>query len=149
MAAGQKRRSKTTPKKLGEFLAQLAATGNAKLAAEACNLDRRKLYRLRTEDEAFAASWADAMDAATEVLEAEARRRALDGWEEPVFYQGVETGLVRRFSDTLLIFLLKAARPERYRDNHRVEHTGAEGGPITGEVQVQVYLPGTRPEEQA
>jgi hypothetical protein len=32
------------------------------------------------------------------------------------------------YSDTLLIFLLKGIRPEKYRE--RFEHSGPEGGPI-------------------
>ena len=46
----------------------------------------------------------------------------------PVYYQGKEVGQIRKFSDTLLIFLLKGARPETYRERH--EHTGKHGGPI-------------------
>jgi len=46
------------------------------------------------------------MEDAVDVLEAVARRRAVQG------------------SDTLLIFLLKAARPAKYRERHQVEHSG-------------------------
>lgn len=35
---------------------------------------------------------------------------------------------VREYSDTLAIFLLKAHKPEKYRERH--EHTGPNGGPI-------------------
>ena len=39
------------------------------------------------------------------------------GVEEQVgWYRGVAGGTVRRYSDVLLIFLLKALRPERYRE---------------------------------
>lgn len=37
---------------------------------------------------------------------------------------------VREYSDTLAIFLLKAHDPERYRENSRMELTGANGGPV-------------------
>jgi hypothetical protein len=39
-----------------------------------------------------------------------------------VFYQGQQFATVRKYSDTLLIFLLKGRKPERYRE--RVEHSG-------------------------
>jgi hypothetical protein len=39
---------------------------------------------------------------------------------------------VREYSDTLLIFLLKGMRPQKYRDQARVEHTAPDGGGITG-----------------
>jgi len=37
---------------------------------------------------------------------------------------------VRKFSDLLLIFLLKAHRPAKFRETTRHELTGAEGGAI-------------------
>jgi hypothetical protein len=65
-----------------------------------------------------------------ERLEVEARRRAVEGWEEPVFGslgQGQGTGQVgsiRRYSDTLLIRLLEAHWPERYRPRMGVDVRG-------------------------
>ncbi len=48
----------------------------------------------------------------------------LEGVEEPVgWYKGVPGGTVRRYSDVLLMFLLKALRPEKYRE--RVEVRGS------------------------
>ncbi len=45
-----------------------------------------------------------------------ARRRALVGTEKPLFHKGNQIGNVPVFSDPLLMFLLKAKRPEVYRD---------------------------------
>ena len=134
-----KRRSKLTPKKLQEFLNELAETGNVLATAKMLNLSRRDLYRVRKEDPDFHAAWEEAMDQAADHLEAEARRRAVEGWEEPVFYQGIETGLVRKYSDTLLIFLLKGARPEKYRDRVSTELSGPGGAPLA--TAINVYLP--------
>ena len=64
----------------------------------------------------YAAKFEEADATAIDVLEKEARRRAVGGTEEPVYYQGVEVGTVRRYSDTLLIFLMKGNNPEKYRD---------------------------------
>ncbi len=58
------------------------------------------------------------------MLEAEARRRAVEGVRKPVYCRGEIVGTVKEYSDTLLIFLMKGARPEKYRDNVRVERTG-------------------------
>jgi hypothetical protein len=41
-------------------------------------------------------------------LVSEAIRRAVTGYEEPVFYKGVQTDTKRVYSDTLLALLLKA-----------------------------------------
>lgn len=136
-----RRRSKPTPKKLAEFLDQLAETGNVLATAELLNLDRRALYRLRKDDPEFAAAWDEAIEQSADALEVEARRRALDGWDEPVFYQGIETGLVRKYSDTLLIFLLKGARPEKYRDRQQLEHVGKDGEALPAAAVVNVYIP--------
>ena len=74
--------------------------------------------------------------------EDEAVRRAHDGVDEPVFYQGKACGVVRKYSDTLLIFLLKGRRPEKYRD--RPSH--AVGVPDDGPVTFKVIIPGVTDE---
>lgn len=116
------------------FLAELSATGNVSDSAKAAQVSRVFVYEQRRADEAFAAAWADALDQAADVMEREALRRAIEGWDEPVFGsmgqgQGSgQIGAVRKYSDTLLIFLLKGARPEKYRDRHEV--TGKDGTPL-------------------
>lgn len=74
---------------------------------------------------------------AQELLVEEGRRRALEGVEEPTgWYKGEPGGFVKRYSDSLLIFLIKGAFPDIYKDRH--EHTGKNGGPI--EVQSTVTI---------
>lgn len=105
------------------FLKALAATGNVTLAAGAAQLPRRGLYHWREQDQGFAAEWAEAIEAATDALEAEARRRAIEGVETTVVHGGRmvrdDAGnplTIRRYSDSLLALLLRAHRPEKYRD---------------------------------
>jgi hypothetical protein len=73
---------------------------------------------------------------ATEALIDEARRRALEGVEEPVgFYLGESNTSVKRYSDNLLMFLIKAARPE-YRDSTHLQigiDPAGDGDPKLGE----------------
>jgi len=57
------------------------------------------------------------------------------------FYEGQVCGYVRRYSDTLLIFLLKARRPGKYGDKVTAEHTGPGGGPVTQITRVIVEPP--------
>jgi hypothetical protein len=45
----------------------------------------------------------------------EIRRRAIEGWNDPVYQMGQRVGSVRKYSDVLLIFLAKRLMPE-YRD---------------------------------
>lgn len=93
-------------------------------AARAIGRARSRAYGLRAEDPDFAAAWSDAVDEAIDRLEREAWRRAVEGLEEPVFYQGKVCGVVRRYSDRMLEMLLKAHRPEEYRERHTLEHSG-------------------------
>jgi hypothetical protein len=92
------------------------------------NVSRRCAYDHREADADFAAEWDDAVEEATDTLEQEARRRALDGWDEPVFWQGAECGVVRKYSDRLLELMLRANRP-KYRAS-TVEVSGPNGGPV-------------------
>ena len=57
-------------------------------------------------------------------------RRAHSGFDEPVFYKGIETGTVRKYSDTLTIFLLKGFKPDKYKDRVANELSGPNGGAI-------------------
>jgi hypothetical protein len=63
-------------------------------------------------------------------MEQEADRRAIEGVDEPVFHKGTVVGHIRKYSDTLLIFRLKALAPAKYRETIRQEHSGPEGGPL-------------------
>lgn len=100
----------STPKKGDWKPAFLDAFAQSGMVSEACRsvgIDRSTAYKTRQRDEAFALAWADVEERSTEELEREAKRRAVDG------------------SDTLMIFLLKARRPEKYRENVKIEHAGS------------------------
>lgn len=62
-----------------------------------------------------------------ETLETEAYHRAVVGWDEPIYYKGIVIGSIRRKSDRLLELLLRAHRPDKYRD-HAVIESAAGGG---------------------
>ena len=61
------------------FLKKLAETGNVSAAARTAGASRSRVYQLKAKSPAFAAQWADALETATDALDAEARRR--DGEE--------------------------------------------------------------------
>lgn len=127
--------SKLTPKKRGEFLDYLRDGWSVTASAGRIGVSRQAVYALRLADGEFAKEWEDAYESGTDVYEDEAKRRAIQGTEEPVFYQGEVVGHVRKYSDTLLIVALKARRPDRYRDNIKQEIGGIGGGPIKIEVE--------------
>ncbi|GIV18990.1 MAG: hypothetical protein KatS3mg023_0741 [Armatimonadota bacterium] len=87
-----------------KFLAALARGCSVSQASRLAGISRQHAYRCRSRSQTFAQQWQDAWEQGTDALEDEAVRRALAG------------------SDTLLMFLLKARRPEKFRDNVRVEH---------------------------
>ena len=49
-------------------------------------------------------------------MEDEALRRALNGTQRPVYQQGQLVGYIQEFSDTLMIFQLKARRKDKYSE---------------------------------
>ena len=112
------------------FINELARRGNVVAAVARAKVGRQTVYDARSADPAFAAAWDEAIAIADELMEAEARRRAVEGTLRPVFQGGEEVGRVREYSDTLLIFLLKAHKPEKYRDNSRVVVAGDPANPL-------------------
>lgn len=115
--------TETTEKRKEKFIEALRVYGVVTTAARAASINRSTARQWRLKDPEFAAAWADALEDAVDELEKEAHRRAVQGVEEPVFYQGQQVSVIRRYSDALLITLLKANRPEKYRE--RVEHSGS------------------------
>ncbi len=124
------RKSNPSPRWPEHFLAAYRTSGNISHSATLARVDRRTVQRRCHSDPEFAKDMEDAQEEAGDALEQEARRRAVEGTARPVFYKGDKIGDVREYSDNLLIVLLQAARPEKYRSNARVEHMGTGGGPV-------------------
>lgn len=150
------------------FLDALRASGVVSRAAAAAGVSTALVYGRRKTDADFAHAWDMAIEDATDSLEAEARRRALEGTEEPVVYQGQLTPIyerdergqlvfvdgrpkqlvidgvpqwltVNKKSDALLQFLLKGLRA-RY-STERTELTGKDGSPLPPQVIVATGVP--------
>ncbi len=117
-----------TPEKEGAFLEALSTNGvKVARACQDTGVVRRTVYEWRAEDAGFAERWDRAVQQGTDALEDEALRRAHDGTDKPVFHQGRQVGTTREYSDTLLIFMLKARRPDRFKDRVASEHSGRIG----------------------
>jgi len=114
---------------------------NVSAAAKKAGVPRSTAYDWYKADEAFAAAWDDAVEVAVDSLEKEAWRRARDGVLKPVYQKGEKVGQVREYSDQLMVTLLKAHRPEKYRDRQQLEHTGPGGEPLPAAAVVNVYIP--------
>ena len=99
-------------------------TGMVTAACRVAKVGRRTVYDASIDEE-FAAAWDEIEQETTDVMEREAYRRAVDGVPEPLVSAGKHVTDVRKYSDTLLIFMLKGRRPEKFRENVKVEHGGA------------------------
>lgn len=106
------------------FLEAFRRHGNVSWACRETGTERRTIYKWQEHDAEFDLAFHQAEIDATETMEAEAYRRAVEGTDKPVYQGGVMVGTVREYSDTLLIFMLKARSPEKYRDRIDVT-TGA------------------------
>lgn len=120
------------------FLRHFALRGIILDGVSAARVSRSAVNAWR-ESEWFEMLYQAAMDEAADRIEAEAYRRSVDGYDEPVVYQGQmaytvdENGerrlvTIKKYSDQLMALMLKGAKPDKYRDNHKVEHTGNAGG---------------------
>ncbi|HEY0076690.1 MAG TPA: hypothetical protein VGB77_21585 [Abditibacteriaceae bacterium] len=125
-----------THEKKEKFLQLLADGVSITRAAEGVDVHRVTAYHARENDVDFAAAWDAAIDAGADRLEDEALRRAIEGEKQYKFTRSgdpvehPETGepyFERKYSDGLLVLLLKSRRPEKYRDNvkQETEHIGA------------------------
>jgi hypothetical protein len=126
-----------------QFLEYLAETGNVSRAAKLVGSSTARVYAMRHNDPAFRQAWDEAEEIAADRLEAEAWRRAVEGVEEPAVNAGRlvrdEAGnavMVRRYSDMLLLALLKAHRPAKF--NTRLPPGAAAGGGAAFDVRAML-----------
>lgn len=122
------------------FIAELMKAPNVTAAARKAKIHRSRAYAEKASDTEFAAAWESALESAIEDAEGEMWRRGVHGTLKPVFHQGQRCGSIREYSDTLLIFALKAHRPEKYRETVRNEHSGPDGKPLQVEQAVKPDL---------
>lgn len=108
------------------FLEAFKQIGVIAPAAAHCGISRHAVRMARLRDPKFAADFDEALETSTERLEAVAFSRA-SREKEP--------------SDVLLIFLLKARKPEVYRETRfALQHSGPNEGPIQTHVTGSVLV---------
>jgi hypothetical protein len=102
------------------FLECYSQWANISFACQQSGANRASVYRWQEHDEAFAKAFHVAEQAATERLEKEAWRRAVEGspYERTSYWHGEPVGTDRKieYSDNLLMLLLRARRPDLYRE---------------------------------
>lgn len=108
------------------FLSAYEECGNITAAAKMANMDRTTHYKWMLEDDTYSEKFEAANMVFVETMEAEARRRAIEGVEVPIYWQGARVGTKQQYSDTLMIFLLKGELPDKYKERAEqdVKHSG-------------------------
>lgn len=118
------------------FLGHFRQCGVLAEAARRTGVSRNLVFTYWRADPVFEAAFQEAAEEAADVVEAEMVRRGIHGVDEPVVHQGLPTYLedpetgertmftIKKYSEGCLLALAKARRPERFRDNHKVEHSG-------------------------
>jgi len=133
--------SKMKVRKQIRFLKALAETGNVTKALQMAIVKRGRWQHWMKSDIAFQERYEQAKEMAADRLEEEAWRRAVDGYDDHVTYQGKaiyheypkghpRAGelmtdwlgdpipiTIRKYSDRMLELLLKGHRPEKFREN--------------------------------
>jgi len=145
LVKGPDPRTIRTPKKREAFLEALKETCNITKACELSGLPRTSAYEWKADDPEFAADWQKSLDIAADLLEEEAVRRAKEGTLKPVYQGGELVGHIQEYSDTLMIFLLKGAKPKKYMDRLVQEVSGPAGGPIQAAITVQLVKSTSNP----
>lgn len=120
--------TKTDNIKKRAFLVAFSECGNVTQAAISAGIVRQTHYDWLSNSPDYADLFEQAKESAADKLEQEARRRAIEGTQKAIYYQGEIVGYENVYSDNLLMFMLKGDRPEKFKD--RTELTGKNGGPI-------------------
>jgi transposase-like protein len=158
MARRTNHRQKRTPESLRRLVLALSDTANISEAARRIGVSRQLAYgwydksrdgKLEAPNEVVLVegedpvplhkAWDDALETATDALEAVAERLA-SGYDEPLVHQGHVTmrldgdtmmmvpETIKKYDTRMLEILLKARRPEKFRERHQVDHSGEVKG---------------------
>jgi hypothetical protein len=102
------------------FLESYAYWANISAAAAAAGVHRNDFYYWQEHDPVFLAAFQQAEAAATERLEREAWRRATEGtpYKRTSYWHGEPVGTDEKveYSDNLMMLLLRARKPDIYRE---------------------------------
>lgn len=124
-----------------KFLKAFERCGQVSAAAKACGSHYTSHARWLKSSQAYREAFDEhSKPAAIMTLEDEAIERAVTGWDEPVFYLGQQCGTKRKKSDTLLIFMLKALAPDKYREISAINIAASASGSLPDPEQIQAAI---------
>ena len=103
------------------FLGVLENIPNITAACKLVDISPSNITRARHSDPEFGKAVLEAKNQGYDMIEEEARRRAVEGVLEPVYYKGEQVldadgnpGGIRKYSDRLILELLRAYKPKKF-----------------------------------
>lgn len=129
-------------RKQADFLSWFSELASVARSCRKAKVSRATFYVWynNPKEAKFRALYEEACKQALVALEDEAVRRAFEGVNRPVFQNGKKVGQIKEYSDTLLIVLLKARDPEKYKERFHKIVTGQNGGPVEVERTIKHVL---------
>jgi hypothetical protein len=97
------------------YLAALALSGGAQLACRAAKVSFTLVRAHRAKDPEFDQQCLEAIDHAIELLHDVTMQSAIEGECEPVFWQGIQVGHVRKVDNRVRIEMLRAHMPNKFK----------------------------------
>jgi hypothetical protein len=147
----KRRKDGWTPERQRAFIGALADTGEVIAAAHSVGMSDSSAYTLRRAPgaEGFAAAWEAALGNSSRRLVDIAFDRAINGVDDVVLDKdGNHIYTKRKYNDRLLMFLIRAHGPERYRHAHgfgQAQGQGQETVPAQMPVAEALKLLGPEP----
>ncbi len=122
------------------LLKALAMSCQLTLALKAARVSYNTVRAHERNDPEFAAQLKQAQDEGAQLLHDVTFKTALEGELEPVYWQGIEVGHIRKVDNRLRIEMLRAHMPKTFKT------PGTKVGIVTGEGSQNMFICG--PEEQ-
>jgi len=109
------------PEEVAEFFAIVSSVGALHLSAKHASVNLNSIRNNYIKySKPLQVAFNDCCEYYTDLLELEATRRAFEGCEKQLYYQGCEIGTETVYSDSLAIAILKKRRPE-FRDTYKTQ----------------------------
>ncbi len=100
-----------------KWLNEFIQRGSIAATCKARKISRQTFYDWTKQDTEFKRVFEDeARPMTTTLLEDEAYRRAMQGVPKGIYYKGCKIATEKEYSDTLLVMLLRANCPQRYKN---------------------------------
>ncbi len=120
-------RSKAEAIQIALYLTFLEETGRPATARRCVPVTNYMVDAWREKIDHFTDLEGEALEGFKAKLHDEAIKRAVDGWDEPVFYKGEVAGYIQRKSDRILELMMKGHMPETFGDKLAVDQRISAG----------------------